>query len=257
MKAQRLTGIAISAAALAILTGAGCGSGEGVESVGAYPGGRSLRPMEPPAIAADAGVPIAPPPAQDFSRVMQQAQAMFVATRTDAFALLPAERRFEAQQTAARVLSEMGGFTLVYEPPAPPPDEEDIVEPQPYRRLQGVMLSNTVTALIEWEDGKVYEVHPGSRVADSEWVVVSIDPEKAVLRRSGQRRPTQIEVKLESPPPGMGRGGRTQGGGAGGGQQAGGAGTGIAGAGGGGRPGQPSAAAGASGGGGGGAVGGQ
>lgn len=256
MNAQRLTGLAMSVAALAIVTGAGCGSGEAVESVGAYPGGAPMRPVEPPSIAADAGVPIAPPPAGDFSQVMQEAQATFVPTRADAFALLPAERRFEAQQTAARVLAEMGGFTLVYEPPTPPPDEEDILEPQPYRRLQGVLLSNTVTALIEWEDGKVYEVHPGARVADSEWVVVSIDTEKAVLRRSGQRRPTQIEVKLESPPPGMGRGGRAQGG-QGGGQQTGGAGSGIAGAGGGGRPGQPSAAAGASGGGGGGAVGGQ
>lgn len=153
---------------------------------------------------ADAGVPIqvaAKPTA------FEDATKMTFGTRANAFSLLPAEAKFNNEQAAARLVSDSGGFSMMYEPPPPKPDEETIVEPQPRRRLAGILLGDAVIALVQMEDGRVYDVHPGSKIPNSEWTVVSIDQERAILRRSGNKLPKQIEVKLESGPIGGGGGG--------------------------------------------------
>ena len=167
---------------------------------------------------ADAGVPIgvaATPTAFD------DAKAKSFATRTNAFSLLPTEAKFNKEQTAARLVGELGGFGMFYEPPPPKPDLEETIEPQPRRRLAGVLLGASVIALIEMEDGKVYDVRPGSKIPNSEWTVVSIDEERAILRRGGTKLPKQVEVRLESRPIGSG-GGNSGGGNTGGGNTGGG-----------------------------------
>ena len=130
------------------------------------------------------------------------------APRRDPFALLPEERGFEISQTSERILAESGGFRFDYEPPTETAPAE-IVEPQPYRRLAGVIVGESVLALIDMGDGRLEIIRPGQRIPNSEWTVVSIDEDKAVLRRSGNKLPRQIIVRLESPPfnPNQGGGG--------------------------------------------------
>lgn len=134
--------------------------------------------------------------------------------RNDPFALLAEEKSFEARQLSERVLSDSGGWRFDYEEP-PPKDDVEVQEPQPYRRLAGVIVGESVLALIDMGDGRLEIIRPGQRIPNSEWTVVSIDEDKAILRRPGNRLPRQIVVRLESPPTGFGGGG-TQGGGPGG-----------------------------------------
>jgi hypothetical protein len=121
----------------------------------------------------------------------------------------------------------MGGFRLDFAPPRatimiPTP------EPQPYRRLAGVIVGDSVLALIDMGDGQLKLIRPGQDIDG--WHVESIDSDKAILTRGGNRLPHQVVVRLESPLPGSigGRGGA--GGGAGGAGQPGGGGGGPAGA---------------------------
>lgn len=130
------------------------------------------------------------------------------APRSDPFALLSEERAFEISQNSERILADSGGFRFDYEPPVEQ-DDVEIQEPQPYRRLAGVIVGESVLALIDMGDGRLEIIRPGQRIPNSEWTVVSIDEEKAILRRGGNRLPRQIVVRLESPPfnPNQGGGG--------------------------------------------------
>jgi hypothetical protein len=87
----------------------------------------------------------------------------------------------------------------MYEPPIEVADQSEIVEPQPYRRLAGILVGDTVSAIIIMEDGSAHIIKPGMRIPNSPWRVVSIDEEKAILRRAGNRKPTQITIRLETP----------------------------------------------------------
>ncbi len=138
------------------------------------------------------------------------------APRSDPFALLPEERGFEISQSSERILADMGGFRFDYEPPVDTAPVE-VVEPQPYRRLAGVIVGESVLALIDMGDGRLEIIRPGQRIPNSEWTVVSIDEDKAILRRGGNKLPRQIIVRLESPPfnPNQGGGGGAPAGGGG------------------------------------------
>ena len=143
--------------------------------------------------------------------------------RTDPFALLRQESAFEASQRAERLTEDLGWVTM-YTPPAPPPSIPPALqmEPQPYRRLSGILIGDSVLAIMEFEDGTSLIVRPGTKIPNTQWTVVSLDADKAVLRRPGNARPTQIVVRLENPRIG---GGGTGGGGGGGGTTGGGGGT--------------------------------
>jgi hypothetical protein len=143
------------------------------------------------------------------------ATSMPFVKRSDPFALLRQENAYEASQRAERFVQE-GGFLTMWTPPAPPPSvaPTENVEPQPYRRLSGILIGDSVMAIVEMEDGKTYIIRPGTRIPDTEWRVISVDGDKAILKRAGNRRPTQITVRLEARPPGAGSGGNTGGGGA-------------------------------------------
>lgn len=143
-------------------------------------------------------------------------------SRFDPFRLLAAENNYDKSQAAARFLQEGGNFAMIYEAPIIPPPPQP--EPQPYRRLSGIVIGDTVLAIIVMEDGRTYVVRPGQQIPNSEWTVVSIDQDKAVLKRPGAKKPNTIIVSLESPPAGGGAGGNrgggnNQGGGAGEGQE--------------------------------------
>lgn len=150
-----------------------------------------------------AGFPIAV--SLDANKLKQLYASRQFGNRTDPFAMLAIERAFDASQASAR-FQEQEGWRMDFTPP----EEEvqiEVDEVQPYRRLAGILQSDTVTALIIMEDGRAELIWPGRQIPNSEWTVVSIDEERAVLRRSGNKRPNVIEVRLETDPRGMGGGG--------------------------------------------------
>lgn len=129
------------------------------------------------------------------------------AARNNPFALFGEELQFQTGIRFENILSQLpqtDGFP--YAPPMyvlpPQVTPSEMVEPeaQPYRRLSGIYFGDTVSAIIEMENGKPYLIYPGSRVGDTEWYVESIDAEKAVLVRSGNKVPKRIIVRLETPP---------------------------------------------------------
>lgn len=168
---------------------------------------------ENPQLSAEAGVPI--PEAADpaFAETRKIAEERPFAVRGDAFALLGPEKVFDRQQRAELLFGKLSGFSVEWEPPVEKPDPEEEREPQPYRRLAGILLGDAVMALIEMEDGQTYQVRPGQQIPNSEWSVFSIDSEKAILRRKGNKLPKEIAVPLESRRSGGGGGGAPAGGG--------------------------------------------
>lgn len=129
------------------------------------------------------------------------------AMRNDPFALLAEEKSFEASQSSERVLAEAGPWRFDYEEPVDT-NPEPVFEQQPYRRLAGVIVGESVLAIIDMGEGRPPEIiRPGQRIPNSEWTVVSIDEDKAILRRTGNKLPKEIVVRLESPPAGLGGGG--------------------------------------------------
>jgi len=192
--------------AMALVVAAGCKGGGAGETVAAAP----PRPVAPVNFdpKVDAGVPVvqAADPTE-VPKLVAMKQASF-SSRPDPFSLMPAERRFDRAQFAERVFSEAGTFGSYFDTSSdvnvkPLP----IVEAQPYRRLSGVVIADAVLAIIEVEGQETKIIRPGQMIEGTEWRVVSIDEEKAVLRRSGNRLPRQVVVKLESPPAQVGGGG--------------------------------------------------
>jgi hypothetical protein len=147
---------------------------------------------------ADAGVPITNFKAEDgLVKLKALVAERTFPSRPDPFALLAVERSFDVSQTAERYLQLQSGFQTDWTPPAEPAPEE--IEVQPYRRLAGVMVGDSILAMIDMGDGKPLRiVHPGEQIEGTEWTVVSIDSEKAVLRRSGNKKPKEIIVALGS-----------------------------------------------------------
>lgn len=137
--------------------------------------------------------------------------------RVDAFGLLAVERQFENSQMAARLLSESGGFRTDFEPPSDESEAPPVVEPLPAWRLAGVVIGDGVAALLDMGGGKVIDIRPGMKIPDTDWVVVSIDPERAVLRREGKALPKYFTVPLQDTIPQGVDQGNQGGGGAGGG----------------------------------------
>jgi len=124
--------------------------------------------------------------------------------RPDPFALTTNERYFETNQAGERTFSTIG-FTIQVQPKEEPGQAALVApEPQPYRRLAGIVVGDSVLAIIDMGDGRTEIIRPGQKIPNSEWTVVSIDSEKAVLRRGGNVLPKEIIVRLESPPAGMG-----------------------------------------------------
>jgi hypothetical protein len=198
--------IRLGAAACAIVALAGCKNPD--EGYATPP---SLRPpAEKPFVgAAEAGVPVATVPPSAWQAVV--ASRNLPAPRPDPFALHPIEAAYEVKQNNMRVFGQTGQFFTPMFTPTVNQVEIPILEPQPYRRLAGILVGETVLAIIDMGDGRPMRlVRPGERITNTPWTVASIDEEKAVLRRSGPTLPHEVVVRLETPPsfaPGPGTGG--------------------------------------------------
>ena len=117
--------------------------------------------------------------------------------RGNPFALNADEKAFDVAQASERIVIEGGSFGLLYEPPVDTLPNAEPVEPQPYRRLSGILVGDSVLAILE-EGGSSVIVRPGQLIPNTNWRVISIDLNKAVLRREGSTRlPREVEVKLE------------------------------------------------------------
>ena len=150
-----------------------------------------------PIIMADAGMPIK---AGDANKLIKTA-VLTIPSRGNPFALTPTEESYEKSQLTAN-LANMGSFPMYYKAPTEVISTPE-VEPQPYRRLAGILIGDSVTALIDMGDGRLQEIHPGEVIPGTEWEVMSIDSEKAVLRRVKSRKlPQEVIVHLESAPAG-------------------------------------------------------
>lgn len=146
----------------------------------------------------------------------------YFSARPDPFALHPSEVAFDRSQGAERLFTDLGGFSVRFEPPV-----ETVVVPtieeQPYRRLAGVIVGESVSALIDMGDGQGLKIiNPGQVI--NGWTVVSIDENQAVLRRGGNILPREVIVRLESAPFGAGGSGNSNSGGNNGGGNSGGGG---------------------------------
>jgi hypothetical protein len=154
--------------------------------------------------SSEAGVPPkstgSPKDAQDLLK----SAAYEFHPRSDPFALDSDEKAFETTQSSERMFNKLGGFVTEVEPKqefAPPVQ----LEPQPYRRLSGVVVGDSIVAILEMGQGEQpVLIRPGMKVPGTDWTVVSIDQDKAVLRRGGNVLPKEIEVRLETPPYGYG-----------------------------------------------------
>lgn len=185
------------------------------QPTGSTPDSAKLREAKQFHPSTDVGVP-PPAPTPNPQIWAQLVQNKGFASRVDPFALLAKERAFETDQLSERVFSMGSGWRYDFVP-----EEEKIIvpviEPQPYRRLAGVIVADSILALIDMGDGQMQLIRPGQQIG--EWKVVSIDSEKAILRRAGNKLPREVTVRLETPPNGVGFG---PGGGGGGGSTGGG-----------------------------------
>lgn len=155
-------------------------------------------------INADAGVAVAPSTdATEFTKLVAQRSGKLGPSRQDPFALRPVEKQYDLVQSVERLAGTEGGFPLFYEAKVNVIEVPEI-EPQPYRRLSGIVVGDTVLVIVELGPGNTQIVGPGQRIPTTEWTVASIDSEKAILRRGGNKLPKEIRVRLESPPAGLG-----------------------------------------------------
>jgi hypothetical protein len=203
MKFLGLTSLGLLALAIV-----GCKSPESftVPPAGTVPDGAVLKSAKTFRPGSAAGVAI-DPPGQNAQLWAENVKARSFSIRPDPFALQPDERAFELDQTSERIFDTAGGWGVDFVP-----QEEKVevpqVEPQPFRRLAGVIVADSIMALIDMGDGKLELIKPGQEI--NGWQVVSIDAEKAVLRRGGNKLPRVITVPLQSPqtfPGGQGQGG--------------------------------------------------
>lgn len=192
---SKRAGLNLVALILASIVLAGCPKPPPVAQAGPEP-----KPTPPPVIdtKVDAGVPVSA--SNDVGRWQNLIAAAKIKPRKDPFQLSDIERGFEFRQEAERLVQLQGGFSVAFEAVPEKQEPAPVVEPQPAdRRLAGVLVGDSVLAIIEMGNGRPAEiVRPGQKIAGTAWTVVSIDPDKAVLHRGGNVLPHEVTVRLQS-----------------------------------------------------------
>jgi hypothetical protein len=186
---------AASAAAFGICFVAGCApsatedtiSPKALSSIAKYEAEAKVEPK------ADAGVRVDRKEGIDVANLKNLVASRSFSARKDPFSLLGGEKLFDASQNGERLV-QANGFMTEWQPPEDAPPE--VTEAQPFRRLAGVMVGDSILAIIDMGDGRMQIVRPGEIVPGTEWTVASIDEEKAVLRRGGNRKPKEVIVGL-------------------------------------------------------------
>lgn len=190
----------IVASALASVALAGCGGGPISVDPGAATGQAKGPKFTGPNVPAGLPVPDTAADPTQFTKLVASSAGKFH-PRSDPFALSPEEKSFDISQASERVFTDIGGFPT-YVTPVETVAPEVAVEPQPYRRLSGIVVGDSVVAIIDMGNGSDPEIiRPGQKVPHhEEWTVVSLDQNRAILRRDGNVLPKEIQVRLETPP---------------------------------------------------------
>ncbi len=199
--------VPIRVLALSAVIAAAIGCGGGSSSTPAAPSpemtSTSTAPVSytPPNVPA--GLPVEQSKDDKTYKTLVASSSRF-GHRGDPFELTREEAAYDRQQNVERVMGTMGGFTTQYELPPDETKQIPVDEPQPYRRLAGIIVGDSVLAIIDMGTGQAATIiRPGMKVPKTEWTVASIDEDKAVLHRDGPVGPHNITVRLESPPPGF------------------------------------------------------
>lgn len=114
--------------------------------------------------------------------------------RIDPFKPLP----WEADVSKPPILSVVPSVRLQPMPTYQPKEEEqeDVLPPQPYRRVAGIMWGQSVAAIIETQGDLPRVVKPGDSLDGMR--VARIEPNQVVLSTTG-KKPREIAVKLGAP----------------------------------------------------------
>jgi translation initiation factor IF-2 len=168
----------------------------------------SQPPPAPPDFDRSGGAPAPPspgggftPPSPAMTATAPQPQAARprFTPRRDPFAPLPEE--VEAMQADA---FDPARYFVLASPPKPPKVElPEPFEPQPRRRVAGIIIGATVSAILEQEGELPRIVYPGDMVG--EFRVAAITETGLILRRS-KGNPREVRVPYE-PPGNVGGGG--------------------------------------------------
>ncbi|MDW8107439.1 MAG: hypothetical protein RMK45_08165 [Armatimonadota bacterium] len=167
-----------------------------------FGGGGAETASQPPPITDDRmGIPPTPPtpmggvtpaPAPSAAPPTAQTARPPFTPRRDPFAPLPEE--LAAMQAEA---FDPNRYFVLASPPEPPRVElPEPYEPQPRRRVAGVIIGATVSAILEQEGELPRIVYPGDMVG--EFRVVAITADGIVLRRP-KGNPREVRVPLEPP----------------------------------------------------------
>jgi translation initiation factor IF-2 len=140
-----------------------------------------------------------PPPTMTATAPQPQAARPQFTPRRDPFAPLPEE--VEAMQADA---FDPARYFVLASPPKPPKVElPEPFEAQPRRRVAGIIIGATVSAILEQEGELPRIVYPGDMVG--EFRVAAITETGLILRRS-KGNPREVRVPYE-PPGNVGGGG--------------------------------------------------
>jgi hypothetical protein len=184
-----LVGIAI--ALLFVFTGGSSGDNVGTQPPPAPPdidrgGGGGLTPPSP------SGGFTPPSPTMTATAPQPSAARPPFTPRRDPFAPLPEE--VEAMQADA---FDPARYFVLASPPKPPKVElPEPFEPQPRRRVAGIIIGTTVSAILEQEGELPRIVYPGDMVG--EFRVAAITETGIILRRS-KGNPREVRVPYEPP----------------------------------------------------------
>lgn len=153
-------------------------------------------------LSAKSGVPVPQPEQVDAVKLASSRPNL--GARPNPFALMPVEVAFDQSETSSRLLDTQGGFVLEVVPTLDDPEDvAPVVEPVPNWRLSGVLIGSGVMALLD-TGPTTYEIRPGMQVPGTEWRVVAIDSDRALLARDGNKLPKEFYVGLSGPITGNG-----------------------------------------------------
>lgn len=193
MKSNSTIIILALAAAVSIV---GCGDTTRQSSLPAAPTGASAI-KDTPKVNAEAGIPVTDTSGMNVFTV---ASAMNFGARSNPFSLMWDEVRFDREQTAAHFVTMGGGYSNYFELP------DDVIAPEdqlrkvpiPLWRLSGIFVGEAVVAILDMGGGQTMEIRPGMQIPGTDWVVVSIDTEKATLRNTKNVLPKEVTIQLSS-----------------------------------------------------------
>lgn len=151
-------------------------------------------------VGVDAGIKVE----ESKKDIFADANAKVFAARSNPFVLTGLQMKFDRSQSTARILGDIGGWSNATIEVPEDRDRVVPIEPQPFRRLSGIIVGQSVMGLIDMGDGKEQIIRPGMQIPGTEWTVVAIDGDRAILRRPGNKLPHEISVPLQGRLPGGG-----------------------------------------------------